>query len=321
VAAAVTAAATWVPLGPEAAAEASASPALAIPDGSAAGASSTVTLADDITVEWVDVWLTADHTKWTQLEVVLTSPAGTESVLATAERTSAPSAGYANWRFGSARHLGESSQGAWKLTVRDRYSGTSGTFSSWRVKAYGTPAADATPPVTTHDYDDEWRRGWVTVSFTAADAGSGVAFTEWRMDGGPWQTGDSLTLSTRKRGSGSGLREVEYRSRDNAGNLEAARSVTLKLDSQPPLTRDDADYLWHMTPVTVTLTATDALSGSPVTSFSVDGGPWQTGTSVVVPAPAGGGNVGEHVIHYFSVDAVGNVEPWRSCLVRIGAQP
>jgi hypothetical protein len=97
--------------------------------------------------------------------------------------------------------------------------------------------------------------------------------------------------------------------------------VTLKLDSQPPLTRDDADYLWHMTPVTVTLTATDALSGSPVTSFSVDGGPWQTGTSVVVPAPAGGGNVGEHVIHYFSVDAVGNVEPWRSCLVRIGAQP
>ena len=36
-----------------------------------------------------------------------------------------------------------------------------------------------------------------------------------------------------------------------------------------------------------------------------------------MPALPGGMNDGTHVIRYFSVDAVGNVEPVRSCVVVI----
>jgi subtilisin-like proprotein convertase family protein len=324
VAAAVAAAAARAPLGPETSAEASASPALAIPDGSAADASSTVTLADDITVEWVDVWLTADHTKWTQLEVVLTSPAGTESVLATAERTSAPSAGYANWRFGSARHLGESSQGAWTLTVRDLYSGTSGTFSSWRVKVYGTPAADATPPVTTHDYDGLWHNSPVTVTLAAADepGGSGMtggqARTEYSRDGGlTWQQGTEVAYHVWKRGGGSGVHTLLYRSADAAGNTEAARSVDVLMDARAPLTTDDAPAEPRADPVTVHLTAVDSLfgvtacSGVAATWHSLDGGPWTLGTTIAVSGP------GVHSIAYYSVDVAGNAAYPRVCFVEI----
>ncbi|MCX5850819.1 MAG: proprotein convertase P-domain-containing protein, partial [Deltaproteobacteria bacterium] len=43
------------------------------------------------------------------------------------------------WLFGSVRHLGESSKGTWRLTVRDLATGDTGTFQSWTLRIFGIP--------------------------------------------------------------------------------------------------------------------------------------------------------------------------------------
>lgn len=138
--AAVDASAGWPGLGLERTVMAETRPGALIPDNSGTGASSTLRIADDIVVEHVDIWFSAaDHTRWGDLEITLTSPAGTTSVLSQLH----PSGGtyvYDNWRFGSVRHLGERSAGDWTLTARDRRSGQTGTFEHWKLEIHGHDA-------------------------------------------------------------------------------------------------------------------------------------------------------------------------------------
>jgi len=118
--AAVAAAETWVNVGPEVSAEDSSSPSLPIPDNDPVGVSDTITISDDFNIEYVEVYFSAaNHTYWGDLQVELTSPDGTVSILAEGQHSVSTSYAYDNWRFGSARHLGESSQGTWTLTVKD----------------------------------------------------------------------------------------------------------------------------------------------------------------------------------------------------------
>lgn len=77
-------------------------------------------------VEFVELYVTIEHPRRGDLEVVLLSPAGTRSELASAH--SDTGANYDRWRFGSRAPFGESSVGTWVLLVRDvipnRISGT-----------------------------------------------------------------------------------------------------------------------------------------------------------------------------------------------------
>ncbi|MBE3072223.1 MAG: S8 family serine peptidase, partial [Acidobacteria bacterium] len=139
--AAVQAARTWTNLDPEESAVGFAAPGVPIPDSPGSGqfgapVASTITIADDLRVEFVEVVFSSrNHTYWGDLEIVLQSPAGTESRLA---ETHASDAGpYDDWRFGSARHLGESSRGQWSLTVRDGGPRDTGTFDAWTLRIYG----------------------------------------------------------------------------------------------------------------------------------------------------------------------------------------
>ncbi len=146
--AAVTAAVGWSPAGPETVVEASASPHVPIPDNDPVGITSTLQIDPDIRVEFVEVYFTAaNHSYWGDLEIMLTSPAGTRSVLAEGH-SGGRSHVYNNWRFGSARLFGESSRGAWTLTVSDRWARDQGTLQSWRLRIHGTKngPAPAGPP-------------------------------------------------------------------------------------------------------------------------------------------------------------------------------
>jgi kexin len=135
--AAVTMSGGWSGLGPDRSVQALVEPSIPIPDNDPSGISSSVTINDDFTVEFVDITFSApDHPFWGDLEVVLTSPAGTRSVLAESH-SSGRTSSFDNWRFGSTRHLGESSRGTWTLTVRDLLAGDSGTFTGWRVEIHG----------------------------------------------------------------------------------------------------------------------------------------------------------------------------------------
>jgi len=98
----------------------------------------------------------------------------------------------------------------------------------------GEGSTDTIPPTTTvSGADAAWHNRPVTLTFAATDnsGGSGVAKTEYKLDTGAWTTGTSLTVSA------PGSHPVSYRSTDAAGNLETAKSRTVKIDTGKPTTR------------------------------------------------------------------------------------
>lgn len=108
----------------------------AIPDDDPEGITSTFTISDDIQIESVAVTFDATHTFRGDLKIVLTSPDGTESVLAEQHDDSGDDY---NWVFTSVRHWGESAVGEWELTVSDLAGGDVGTWNSWELEIYGVP--------------------------------------------------------------------------------------------------------------------------------------------------------------------------------------
>jgi hypothetical protein len=164
-----------------------------------------------------------------------------------------------------------------------------------------------------------WSRFSDSAVANASDAGSGLAAAaqRYRVDGGKWRDGSAVTLHTTRHGSHfNGLHTVEFQSADRAGNVSSS-SVTVKLDSIGPLTANDAPTGTVTTPVTVTLTPIDAGSGVATTWWSLDDTGWNQGTAVAL-TPPGSGTV-THTISYFSVDRVGNGEPFRSVTVTMAA--
>jgi len=126
--------------------------------------------------------------------------------------------------------------------------------------------SDATPPVTTASIAgplglNGWYTGPTTVSFMATDDLSGVARTEYSLDNGAtWTTGSSVSLDA------SAIYNLLYRSIDEDGNVEAAQSLTVMLDSTPPAITASADpssILNHVGVVTVKISGNiaDNLSG------------------------------------------------------------
>lgn len=139
--AAVSAALSYIPLGPEISATTGLrTVATAIPDGSGV-ARSSVAVTNVVSLEYVEVYLSATHTNRGQLNVTLISPSGTRSVLAetrTVDDNAAADPGYSRWRFTSARHWDELSAGTWTIEVSDPVSGETGTFDSYEIVFYGT---------------------------------------------------------------------------------------------------------------------------------------------------------------------------------------
>ena len=169
--AAVAAAQSWTPLGPEVEIVSPLrQPAISIPDNDSAGVSDSIQIDEPLNIEFVEVLFSAaDHTFFGDLEVKLISPSGTESILA--QTREAFEGGYDRWVFGTVRNLNESAQGNWTLEVRDLFDLDVGTFQEWQLRIFGTldlsrpltpdpllPLADAvldtlTPTFTWTDFD------------------------------------------------------------------------------------------------------------------------------------------------------------------------
>jgi len=146
--AAVTAATSWTTVAPEQTyASLPVNVGLTVPDNNATGISSSINVVDDLTVERVEVVFSATHSFRGDLRVVLTSPDGTQSILA--EPHSDPNNNYTSWTFTSTRHWGESSVGQWTLTVSDEGASDVGTWNNWSLRLHGTdaPVGPAAPRI------------------------------------------------------------------------------------------------------------------------------------------------------------------------------
>ena len=191
-------------------------------------------------------------------------------------------------------------------------------------------SADTDPPETAAaltpaapDGDDGWYRSPVEVVLSATDAGSGVDSTEYRVDGGDWSAYDGpFTIAD------DGEHAVEYRSTDADGNVEEAKSVSVKVDRTAP------DITCAATPnrlfpadlklktITVAVGVADETSGGDgftllsVTSNEADLAPmgdivgWETGTADTtgqLRAERGGRGKGRvYTLAYQGRDAAGN---------------
>lgn len=170
----------------------------------------------------------------------------------------------------------------------------------------GIDAESGAAPVTTiHSTPTANAGGWnnsnVSVSFEATDepTGSGVSTITYTIDGGSAviTTGSSVptfTIST------EASHAIAYNSVDASGNAEATQTASVRLDKTGPTTTDNHETT-YTAPATITLTATDTLSGVAATHYTLDGNAG-TGSSVTTSA------LGEHTLAYRSIDNADNLE-------------
>ena len=84
-----------------------------------------------------------------------------------------------------------------------------------------TVTLDTAPPTTTDDAPSGSQSSIVTVTLSAGDgAGSGVASTSYRVDGGGWHSGTSVVIPVPADHSNDGSHTIDYASVDNVGNSE-----------------------------------------------------------------------------------------------------
>jgi hypothetical protein len=117
------------------------------------------------------------------------------------------------------------------------------------VRKYGpvTAGRDTTPPVTTvSGADKKWHNHSVALTWAATDnpGGSGVAYTEDRYTDpmaipSGWSDWEHLWIHeigivASDDHSDDGKNLVQFRSADVAGNVEAAKQVTVLIDTTPP---------------------------------------------------------------------------------------
>lgn len=156
----------------------------------------------------------------------------------------------------------------------------------------------------------------VQVTLTASDNVSGVASSNYRIDGGNTnQYSGPFTVST------DGMHTVDYWTIDKAGNISTTSTVSFKIDRTAPVTQVSFSENnlgtdgWYRGTVQVSMSATDSQSGVQVTQYKIDNGTLKTYT-----APFNYSTTGIHTITYWSVDKVLNTETVKTVQLKIDQQ-
>lgn len=135
---AVALGANWLNLGPlSQAAAAWAGPALAIPDNHPAGVNAYFVITNrGFRAEHIALTLNLPHAHHGDLQLTLTAPTGTQSVLASQHASQGD--GYGAWTFTSVRHWGEVAQGLWTLNLADVAASQTGTLLAATLTVHGS---------------------------------------------------------------------------------------------------------------------------------------------------------------------------------------
>ena len=136
---------------------------------------------------------------------------------------------------------------------------------------------DSTPPTTTISLsgvlgNNGWFTSVVAVTLSATDDIAGVNKTRYSFDNITW-TNYAMPFTITNEGN----TVIYYKSTDKAGNVEATKTKTIKIDKTAPLGSIDInnrDVYTTSTSVTLALTATDVTSGVAYMRFSHDNTSW-----------------------------------------------
>ena len=149
--------------------------------------------------------------------------------------------------------------------------------------------------------------GWyvspAVLTLSATDGDSGVATTEYALGDGAWTsyTGP-VTVDV------EGAQQVQFRSTDKAGNVEATHSTPVKLDTTAPETAAnlDGDQI-----VVVSLVVSDETSGVAAKSYRIAGGAWKTyaGSFTVARSAVA------QLVEFRATDKAGNTSAVRSVTI------
>jgi alpha-tubulin suppressor-like RCC1 family protein len=211
------------------------------------------------------------------------------------------------------------------------------------------PPADTVAPQTTATAAPApnaagWHRQNVTVNLAATDAGSGVKEITYRLTGA--QTLGPKTVAGASAAvaiTAEGATTVTYSAKDNAGNVEAQKTLVVRIDKTAPTVTCSAkpSTLWpvdhRLVPITVTVKVQDSRSGQAgftltgATSNEPDDAPgngdgatvgdirgFDLGTADIAGqlraerAGSGGGRV--YTLTYVGTDAAGNQ---RTCTTKV----
>ena len=169
-----------------------------------------------------------------------------------------------------------------------------------KVTPYSVKVDTDAPSISLSENGTPGNNGWyvssVDLSATASDALSGIASVQYRIDGGTWTGGASVTV-------GDGIHAIEFQAFDVAGN-ETTTSQTVWVDTALPNIAVSAEGTlgnnnWYVSPVDLSASATDNLSGIASVQHRVDGGVWASGVSVTV-------GDGIHAVEFQAFDKAGN---------------
>ncbi len=200
--------------------------------------------------------------------------------------------------------------GAWQagpLTVSAQGTHTAQAQATDRAGNNATSSAasfkidSVAPDLVVNAPSADGQNGWYlsapTISLSGSDATSGLAATELQVDGGSWQAG-GVTLST------DGNHTLNFRARDNAGNLKTA-SGTYPVDQTDPqitvnLIGTAGQNGWYRSAVSAAPAASDATSGLAALEARLDGGAWRTTFPLTL-------SEGVHTLESRAADRAGNL--------------
>ncbi len=166
---------------------------------------------------------------------------------------------------------------------------------------------DTTAPTTGHNALSVYPApSTITLSPVDNTGGWGIANTFWKLDTGAVTTGTTVATG------GEGSHTLLYWSVDKAGNSEATKTVTYKVDMTAPTTTSNA-LAAYAGSASITLSPVDNVGGSGIkyTYYTIDAGAQLSGITITVAGPATGLPV-SHTITFWSVDVAGNTEVAKS---------
>ncbi|HEX6358437.1 ThuA domain-containing protein [Actinophytocola sp.] len=186
--------------------------------------------------------------------------------------------------------------------IQNHGNGDDVSFRHIQIKEIPDEAAPVTTATFAPPASTGWHPGTVPVQLAATDEGQGVDRIEYKLDSGQWTPYTGAVNVT-----GDGSHTLLYRAVDKAGNVEAEKAATIKIDGNRPTLMvagvANGRVYGDATDVVLSWHAEDATSGVASVTGALDGSTVQPNRVVALYQLP----LGDHTFVVSALDVAGNV--------------